>query len=422
MRYPQAASRGLVGNGREAFTGGMPKSRGRNGRRNRPSKKNRNAHLHAGAKQRAELAPYVAALEAANEREAAGDADGAIDVILTTPCGPDGALMWASWRMDRLIQLSFAAPVLSRWAHARWMVAQSVIQLNRPAVERSNRAVAMAVEAQGESPITKLLDRQVWINDHDWMVHQLAVHDLGGLAAFLASKPAVANLAGEVSSWADAPMGGYRLEREIDHEIVWTDLASGEEVTTINIGTAARTYGSSGRCVIGRVVECDGVRLFSIPPAGVSEELARAVAVNPPEWLAAVKESGEAFVLTALSRGQDAPLFTDVFDTEWSDELIDPFDLEHWGCDDGMELEPTPEEIDALAADAILGHLRRRDRSPWINPPQVGAALLCLGVWTEVVSRVGPEHAQGLADLSGRLVGPPADMCRQLGASLRQSA
>lgn len=368
------------------------------------------------------LAPYAAALEAANEREAAGDARGALDVIGKTPCGPDGAFMWAPWRVDRLGLLSVMAPVVPRWAHARWMVAQCVIQLNRSAAERSDRAVAMAVDALGESLPTLSFDRKVRISDRDWLAHQLAVHDLGGLAAFLASKPAVANLAGDMKGWADAPMGGYRLERQTDHELVWTDLASGEEVTTINIGTAARTGGTS-RCVIGRVVACDAVRLFSTAPAGVHEELARAVAAKPSDWLATLKESGDAFVVSALSRGQDAPLFTDVFDDEWGYELIDPSDLEHSGFDDeGQEVEPTREDLDELVTNAILDHLRHRDHSPWIEPALVGAALLCFEVSRDVVMRIGPEHASGLMELSQRLVGVPADLCRQLASSLRQSA
>lgn len=411
-----------MGNDGEALTGGMPKSRGRNGRRNRPSTNNRNARLRARAKQRAELEPYIAAIKAANEREAAGDASGALDVIAKTPCGPDGAFMWAPWRMDRLGQLSFAAPVVPRWAHARWMVAQCVIQLGRSALDRTHRAVAKAVEAQRKSPIGLSVDRHTWISDHDWIAHQLAVHDLGGLTEFLESKPAVANLAGDVSSWADAPMKGYRLERETDHEIVWSDVASGEEVTTINIGTATRASGRD-RCVIGRVVACDGVRLFAIPPAGVSLELARAVSTNPADWLAQVTESNEAFTISALSKAQDAPLLTDVFDNEWCDELIDSFELECWELDeDGGVTEPSPEELDRLTAEAILGHVLRRDPDMWINAPHVGAALLCFGVWAELVSRTGPEHAQGLAELAQRLVGPPADMCRQLGSSLRESA
>ena len=399
----------------------MPKSRGRNGRRNRPSNTARKAQLRVRSRQRAELGPYVDAISAANEREAAGDANGALGIIVQTPRGPDGKPMWVPWRIDRIGLLSFLALVLPKWIHARWMVAQCANQLTVSSVERTNRAVELAFEAEGLLGLELTTARRTWLGDHDWIVHQLAVHDFGGLAEFIESKPAVANLAGDIRSWASAPMGGFRLERESDHELVWTDLASDDEVTTINLGAAE--IAASGRCVIGRVVACDGVRLFATMPARASEDLARAVAANPSDWLEKVKDSGEAFPVSAFSDGADASLFTDVPDHRWRDELMAGVELDQPDYDDdGNAIERSDEELDSIAAEVILSLLRGSIADTGLSAPCVGAALLDFEVWSRLVQWVGPEHMAGVAVLADRLVGPAGDVCRTLAQAAQETA
>ncbi|WP_157551098.1 hypothetical protein [Nocardioides jensenii] len=400
----------------------MHKSRGRNGRRrNRPSKNSRTARVRAPSAQRDELEPYVAAIDAANEREAAGDAAGAIDIMVDTPCGPDGEFMWAPWRLDRLIQLHLFASVLPPWVYARWTVQQSGSQMTRSSLERTVRAVDLTVEARGESPRSTPMSLRTRIGDRDWIAHQLAVHDLGGLAEFLGRRPAVAERAGDLSSWSDAPMGGYRLAFETEHELRWTDLSSGSEVTTINLGAASsRMYDGH---VIGRIVTCEGVRLFSTPPGGVREEVAEEVAARPEEWLEVIKRSGDAWTIGLLTPGQNAPIVTDMAEEVWRDALVGDDYLRHAEYDeDGREIEPLPDELDAMVVDLIMSLLGHDSEGWFVDPACVAAALLSPEVWPEFVCRLGPEHAAALVALGEILVGPAGEGCRLLGSTLRESA
>ncbi|MDN5894011.1 MAG: hypothetical protein L0H93_08290 [Nocardioides sp.] len=397
----------------------MPKSRGRNGRRNRPSTHNRSAQLRAKAATRDQYEPYANAIIAANACEADGDAKGALDVIGQSPHGPDGEFMWAPWRIDRLLQMETWRRFLPPWAFARWMVQQAGSQMTRRSVERTLQATDMAVKVQGRSPTSAPTSRRTWIGDHDWVAHQLAVHDLGGLAEFVARRPGVAGLAGDVSSWVDAPMGGYRCVDETDQEIVWTDLASGDEITTLNLGAALHLQ--AGRCVIGRMVTSGDVRLFDIAPAPVGEAVAEAIAASPGDWVDVITASADASHVGLLSPGQDGALLTDLSESVWRDAILDP-----WGRGDPghgrREIQPTLEEEDSMTADAILGLLRQPLDDELIPLPCFAAALLSEGVWEQLVLRLRPEYATPLGNLARRLAGPAADICQQMSRALTESA
>ncbi|KQY56690.1 hypothetical protein [Nocardioides sp. Root140] len=328
---------------------------------------------------------------AANEREAAGDADAAIRVIADHPTDPSSEPLWSPWRVDRLGQIAVFRRWLPPWVFGRWIVRQSANQMTRTSIERTVRAVEMTVESRGESPADLSISRITRIGDRDWIAMQLAVHDLGGLAEFLASGPAVANLAGDVLSWVGTPMRGYRLVGETDHELVWRELAADVEVTTINLGTSASV--SADGFVIGRIVESDGLRLFDTAPCPVTESLARAVSSSPRHWLDAIKDSEDPEMVGALAAGQDAPLLTDVPEHVWAD----------------------------LTADDILSQLRHPDDDV-IDPHLMGAVLLCFESCVEVAGQLGPEHARGLAFLSERLDGPVSNLCADLASVVRKAA
>lgn len=188
-------------------------------------------------------------------------------------------------------------------------------------------------------------------------------------------------------------------------------------MTTINLGTSACT--SSDRCVIGRIVESDGVRLFDAPPCPASEDLARAVSASPRHWVEAVRNSDQPKLVSLLADGLDAPLLTDVSEPAWQGALVDETAWSQF--DDGERSEPTPAELDDLAADTILTLLRDPD-DLFVDPAVIGAALLCFGVHMGVASGVGPEHARGLAHLAARLDGPVSNLCADLSSLSRQSA
>lgn len=409
----------VVGHG-VTLTRCMSNSRSRNfRRRNRPRTNNRPAQLRATSTKRETLGPYAEAIMEANACEAAGDARGALDVIERTPHGPDGTLMWSPWRVDRLLHVVAWEKLLPAWAYGRWMVQQSSSQLTRSSVKRTMRATDMAIAVQGRSPAAETSRQRTWIGDHDWVAHQLAVHDLGGLEEFVSGRPAVAQLADDIDSWVGVPMGGYRYLHGNHDELVWEDLADGNQVTTINLG-AIEAWGA-GRGVLGRVVRSGDVRLFDIAPAPVSLEVARAVAAEPDTWLDVVTASEDARTLGLLGPGQDGALLTDLTENAWRDALLDP--AGHGDVGRGrLEIDPTPAEEDSRVADAILDLLRRPlddGLTPW---PCVAAALLWCGVHETLLSRLRPEYASQLLALAPRLAGPAADLCRVTGEWLRDCA
>jgi len=239
----------------------------------------------------------------ADAAELRGDACGALEALDQRPFGPDGKLFWRRERLTRLVQLAQLGPRMPPWVHARWILAQALQQGGGAADQRMMRALEVAVAARGgEGALTGIdrVDASGKVIDGDWIFRQLALYELGGLAAFLRTAPAdLVSGADRIPDWVAAPMSGFRLISRSSRTVVWEDLATGERRPVDNIGPAALAV--LGDHVVGRLVpvstEC--AWMFESAPLVVEEGAARAVADAPGDWLA---------IVTAALQRDDAPM------------------------------------------------------------------------------------------------------------------
>ena len=81
-------------------------------------------------------------------------------------------------------------------------------------------------------------------------------------------------------------MGGFRFVGETPLALTFVDLATGDEVTALNIGSA--TLLEEGDCAIGRLVPIEGGAMFESAPLFVPDAVAQQVADDPADWVAAL--------------------------------------------------------------------------------------------------------------------------------------
>lgn len=379
--------------------------------------------------------PWLRLMGEVDALEAAGDAAAALRAMEAEPLGPDGRPWWRPSRVRRLAQLEMLGRDAPAWTWGRWIVAQAA----QSAPRLPRRALDLAVETRGGRGTlwgVDEADAMAKVMDHDWVYRQLVVHEHGGLATFLrdVAAPGLVEGCADVRGWVGVPMGGYELLGETADAVLWWDLGRRCPVTTLNMGGAAMLH--LGECVIGRVVELDGVSLFESAPLCVPDEVARAVAAAPADWLAEVAAGcrgplGEFFA-ELIGKAHDFDLLFDL-PARLRRQLVGPADLELRA--DGLAIGGNGADYDtALVLAAVTGGIDVagegadgcgcdgdgcgvEDRRPL--GPLIGAALLEPGVSDALEPLLVPADARALRQLAFLLPPPAAGVCREIGERLR---
>lgn len=263
---------------------------------------------------------YVAFAESSTAAERAGDAAAALEYHQGIP-------MFARSRHRGLLtQLAGLSDEMTPWLWARWAAYQctraedpgtAVGELQRFALDYTVRMfhgdeMATVYDA-GDDPIP-LIAR---VLGEDWAFYQLCTFELGGLGAFLDTM-ATGSLADGCQlarGWADARMGGYRIETSEPGTLVVRDLADDRAISVLDLG--ARAFAGPDAWVIGRLAPSGTTPepMFDTCPLPVDEETARetAVGVEGGAWVAALDRAikEDRFDRDALMR-EDLELVTDV--------------------------------------------------------------------------------------------------------------
>jgi len=367
-------------------------------------------------------------MQAADAAEARGDAERAAEIMQNMPVGLDGKPFWRPWRVRRLAQLIELRDVMPRWAISRWILSQALQQLDSDTRVRGQRALEIAIDVRGGEAALKGvddIDAQCKVIDHDWVYRQQYLYDLGGLRHFLHTAASADLLAGadRIADWADAPMGGYRLQAVSPVRLTWEDLATGDPREVLNLGSAALV--EAGECVIGRLVEIEGGAMFESSPLLVPDGVALGVARDPDSWIEVMGPSACEYDAPhevnwrALSTGAyDFGLLTDVPEGVWRRATAADLD----------RLEPLSEDPIAVIADAVrlielVATTATRDDAEMDRVwPCIAAALVVPRVAPVLSLRVGSANAQSLRFAADRLTEPAATLCRGLAEACRDAS
>jgi hypothetical protein len=263
---------------------------------------------------------YHAFVKSSNAAERAGDAATALEYHQGIP------MFRRSAHRVILEQLAGLADEMTPWLWARWAAYQCTRaedpdtdsrEILRAALDytvRMFRVEAMEqAYAEGGDPVQVLA---VTAGEH-WAFHQVCTYELGGLACFLDSLPAgrLAAECGLARDWADAWMGGYRLESSAPGPLVVRDLATDESIELLDLG--AGLHADDGGYLVGRLVPTGTTPalMFDTRPIAVDEETAGATAAGELRgaWVAALDDAiREGRVDPGILQSEDRELATDV--------------------------------------------------------------------------------------------------------------
>lgn len=236
--------------------------------------------------------PYWPAMFAVNDAEARGDVEAALEIIHRTRDQLEKEQFWHPSRLERLEQMRLLGALIPRWAHSRWIAAQALQGTHARNKWRMAKAIKLALDVRGgPHPDHDREDDRIQILDRDWVYRQAFLYDLGGLEAFLRHHASGDLIAGadRIWEWVRAPMRGARLLGRESRRLHWEDPATGEPLTTINIGAGLMV--DDGECVIGRIVPIDDGLMFETAPLRVPEEVAYAVADEPEQWIDTMRDA-----------------------------------------------------------------------------------------------------------------------------------
>jgi hypothetical protein len=233
----------------------------------------------------------MSTLFSADEAERRGDAAGALAQMRAAGKDDHGRPIWRPWRMQYLAQFADLGPVLPRWAHSRWIVAQAAQWLDADNRGIARSAMQMAIDVRGGVqclPGRDAADRRARVMDHDWVYRQLLLYDLGKLDRFCRRRASPDLLAGadDMETWARAPVDAYCLVERHSVSVTWQRLRDGALLRTPNAGCAPMLW--PGDAVVGRAVTTEGEQIFESAPLPVTHDVAHRVAEDPDSWLAAL--------------------------------------------------------------------------------------------------------------------------------------
>ncbi len=334
---------------------------------------------------------------------------------------------WRPQRLRRLAQLAAFGQLLPRWATSRWILEQAAQSLDRRGRDRSLKALEIAVETRGGEETlvgTDDFDAQAKVIDHDWVFRQLLLYEFGALQDFLARTASSELLAraDRIHGWARTPMGGFRFVRDSPLLVTWQNLATHAECESLNLGSASLL--EPGECAIGRLVPIEGGAMFETAPLFVPDDVARQVAGDPSEWVAAVsaecrrERPPEQRIRTG---GHDFRLLTDV--PSGLQLAVAHAVVEEIGAPSSpLTRAPDPVGTQAALVQAAL-HEELGDLDLLVSPwPSVAASILEPSVFIEVGEGLTASDGPGLARLAGVLAGPASELCRELAEDLGWAA
>lgn len=367
-------------------------------------------------------------LRATDAAEARGDARAALGIMERDQRRRGDEYFWRPARVERLMQLTALEPMLPRWATSRWILAQALQWLDEWGRTRAAKAMEIAIAARGgEAALSGVddIDARAQVLDHDWIFRQVFLYELGGLQHFAARVASADLLAGadRIHDWARARMGAFRLVQESPRSLTWTDLSTGEEIESLNLGTASLLQ--PGECAIGRLNDVEEGAMFESAPLMVPGPVARQVADAPADWVdvvsAACRESRSTDEPIMTGRGHDFRLLTDV--PRMMQHVLALFTYEHTtgrqpALDSVGEVSVVEIGLVGAALDDRLGELEL-DSTPW---PCVAATLLDTRVvhgLRDALSRSDGPKLERLAEL---LAGPASEVCVALARDLATAA
>ena len=357
-------------------------------------------------------------MQAVDEAEARGDAAGALHLVETHATGSDGRFFWNPHRVARLAQVVQLGGLLPAWATSRWILEQSLIQFDPSLRLARQEAMRVAIELRGgpdELVGLDAIDARTKVMDHDWVHRQLLLYEYGALQRFLLAWATPDLIAGadRIEEWVAAPMRSLRLEGRDCGLLRWTDLASGEEVVTPNLGAAV--LDEPGDCTLARVVPTADGQMLDGVPMGVREETAGRVAGDPDRWLDALRGTAAPDYFADLVHGNF--LVTDV-----------PSNISVLALHDFLPT-PMPRDVgEGELAQAVIALARHTATEGETDPdpldlwPCVAAELLAPDVLPQLTRLLGPADADWLRVLSRALPEPAGDVCRAIGSRLEDAA
>jgi len=399
----------------------MPKSRGRRRPKRQPRRPRRPQAVRPDL---GDMEVWWRAMALADDAEARGDATGALEVMEAFPEGPDGRPFWRPTRVSNLLQVDMFGPMLPPWVFSRWICAQALQSLDPESRDRTQRALAHAVDIDDGAEVWSKEDPAdaVWLMDHDWAYRQLFLYDLGGLASFVrrtASSALIAS-ADSIHEWARSPMGAFRHLGTTTDTGSWVDVASDQTIVVPNIGSAVGL--APDDYVIGRIVPVRDGLMFESAPLPVQERTARLVAERPHDWCDALKaERSEPDGQPVVGGVRHDSLTTDVPDLLWHLALV-PRDRVATGGD--------PEVVATAVARCLLEVAVQelemgQDQRPYaeIDPwPCLAAAFTTPGVVEGLAAVATQADVATLQGLGGCLAEPAAAICLSVADALRDAA
>jgi hypothetical protein len=372
------------------------------------------------------MEPWLAAMFAADEAEARGDAHEALSIIASRPLDPYGEPFWRPWRVTRLDQLVTFGPILPGWVTSRWILeqAQSAMHVERRGAATKAQEIAIRLRG-GRQTLQGVdeMDQRARVMDRDWVYRQALLYELGGLDHFL-RKQATPDLivgADRIHEWASTAMGGFELVAVDSRTTTWRDLASGAERRGPNIGSAA--LNEQGDQVIGRLVPIEDGHLFETQPLTVPADVAREVAERPGDWLAILESALRA---PGGDEIQTHGLHYQCFVSDVPPSVV-PLVIAQFAASriSTTDIDAFVEDLSAavITAGRVLVDVRGpRPRGAVDIWPCLGAALLMPDVLAELAESLGPAESGLFAELATRLAEPAATVCRELVEEARGAA
>lgn len=368
-----------------------------------------------------DIAHFAAAIDAA----ARGDVEGAIEHELA------GLTIDGSLTVPFLEDLLISEPAPA-WAYARWCVDQAMRWMLFHEDPRTDEAVRLTLGATHLEKLESLLDEPVALTEYgtlvaacDWVCHQLAVFEFGGLGDFLDVKAdqGLLHKADLVREWPAAAMGAYEFMGTVGSTLVLCDLSSNEEVRVLNVGAMS----DRGRedCLVGRIVPISlppGL-MFESRPIGVDRATAREVATLSRQdgslgWLMALADAREDGRLPiGFSCGERTPFTSDLpvlphdeFDQTPAPRMQDLIRRGH------------PAEVANAIGVLEVGIIAARVNADAVGPviPHVTAALRVPGAFEAAIEEcTGPDTAQAWLALAEAAPEHVRDRCLALAERAR---
>lgn len=405
----------------------MPKSRNRRkSRPRRPHARREVITLRPGQDITPFLTPDdIAHLAGAIDAAARGDVRGTIEHELA------GLVVEESLTVPRLQDL-LVSDAVPAWVYSRWCVDQALRWMLFHEDPRTDEAARITLASTHRDRLDTLLDDPTGLIEYgnlvvaaDWVCHQLATYEYGGLADFLdlRAESGLLDKSDRVHDWWAAPMSVYAFLEMAGSALVLHDLVTDDEVRALNVGAMSDRAGRD--LLLGRVVpiSTEPGLMFESRPIALDAETAQDAASRIRAgrrlgWLAALAAARDQGRLPIGFSCTEHTLFTSDLVARWPDELGE---------------EPAPRMQDLMsrghsyAVANAVGVLECALIAARISPDSVGAvvphvaaamgvpgafeaALLeCAGPDTaaewRVLAGVTPEHVSGrchaLADRAG---------------------